>query len=56
MVEPITMIAISAGAVLIISSIMATIGIMLAPVVSSPADKYVHINYYDPPHDRIEEF
>jgi hypothetical protein len=54
MVEPISIIAIGLGTVTIITSILATMGIIVAPEVSSPADKYVNIKYYDHPYDRIE--
>jgi hypothetical protein len=46
MIDPISIIAISAGAVLLVSSLLATFGVVIAPVVSTPADKYAHIRYF----------
>ena len=47
MIDPISIFAISAGAVLIVSSLLATLGIVVAPAVSTPSDKYAHIRYYN---------
>jgi hypothetical protein len=46
MVEPLTMMALGAGIVTVVTSLAATLGITMAPEVSLPEDKYSGMNDY----------
>jgi hypothetical protein len=42
MVEPVTITVLAVGTVMLLSTIVAAMGVALAPTVSSPEDKYLH--------------
>ncbi len=46
MVEPVTITLIAVGTAMILASVIAALGIALAPAVSSPEDKYVYSDDY----------
>jgi len=46
MVEPVTITLIVVGTAMILTSVIAALGIAFAPVVSSPEDKYIYRDDY----------
>jgi hypothetical protein len=54
--EPITIIAVGVGTLMIVTSVLAALGIIIAPAVSSPEEKYFYRDKYPETVERTINF